>query len=94
MTDIKAYFTPEEAAWVKSKGRGYIRSLVRADMTNDRSPSSRLPKDAGAETLAGTSAPAQPMSGSSVLRRVQGVRCKECGCMTMAGKCMVCGVKQ
>ena len=32
MTDIKFYLRPEEAAYVKSKGPGWLRRMVRAQM--------------------------------------------------------------
>jgi len=32
MTDIKFYLRPEEAAYVKSKGPGWLRRMVKAQM--------------------------------------------------------------
>jgi hypothetical protein len=84
--NLTVYLDAEELEYVKSRGPGFVRSLVRASMTGPASDDADAPERS-------TPAAAFVSPGAQVARRVRGERSACCGGMLLAGKCQICGAK-
>jgi hypothetical protein len=91
---INVYLSENEGAFVREKGKGYLRRLVQAEMMQHY-VEQRRPALTG-EMIETEQEVHRRLAqvDASIRQPTKGPVCKECGSMVMAGKCLVCGVKQ
>jgi hypothetical protein len=86
MTFMKFYFREEEAAWIRAQGKGFVRKVIINEMHRYKVHEKVTETFNADYEVKGKMPPPE-----AVQRVVRGPTCRECGGLTLAGRCLVCG---